>query len=48
MDRSQQGVCPRTCLSKVPVKPRQAPAPQADEQEQQSVLARKSVPGEAM
>lgn len=22
MDRSQQGVCPRTCLSKLPVKPR--------------------------
>lgn len=29
MDRSQQGVCPRTCLSKLPVKPRpQGPAPQ--------------------
>ena len=29
MDRSQQGVCPRTCLSKLPVKPRpQGPPPQ--------------------
>lgn len=28
MDRSQQGVCPRTCLSKLPVKPRpQGPPP---------------------
>jgi hypothetical protein len=28
MDRSQQGVVPRTCLSKHPVKPRQGPPPQ--------------------
>lgn len=29
MDRTQQGVCPRTCLSKLPVKPRQqGPPPQ--------------------
>ena len=29
MDRSQQGVTPRTCLSKLPVKPRpQGPPPQ--------------------
>lgn len=28
MDRSQQGVTPRTCLSKMPVKPRQGPPPQ--------------------
>jgi len=28
MDRSQQGVAPRTCLSKLPVKPRQGPPPQ--------------------
>lgn len=27
MDRTQQGVCPRTCLSKMPVKPRQGPPP---------------------
>ncbi|WPH00171.1 Hypothetical protein R9X50_00299400 [Acrodontium crateriforme] len=27
MDRSQQGVCPRTCLSKLPVKPRPGPPP---------------------
>ncbi|KAF8455250.1 hypothetical protein BDZ91DRAFT_801452 [Kalaharituber pfeilii] len=27
MDRSQQGVCPRTCLSARPVKPRPNPAP---------------------
>ena len=27
LDRSQQGVCPRTCLSQRPVKPRQGPAP---------------------
>jgi hypothetical protein len=29
MDRSQQGVAPRTCLSKVPLKPRQGPPPGA-------------------
>ncbi|KAJ8610519.1 hypothetical protein MRB53_038511 [Persea americana] len=28
LDRSQQGVCPRTCLSKLPVKPRPAGPPQ--------------------
>ncbi|KAF2722291.1 hypothetical protein K431DRAFT_293457 [Polychaeton citri CBS 116435] len=27
MDRSQQGVCPRTCLSNLPVKPRAGPPP---------------------
>ena len=26
MDRSQQGVAPRTCLSKLPVKPRPSPS----------------------
>jgi hypothetical protein len=29
MDRSQQGVAPRTCLSKQPLKPRQGPPPGA-------------------
>ncbi|KAI5789707.1 hypothetical protein DFH27DRAFT_614326 [Peziza echinospora] len=35
MDRSQQGVCPRTCLSARPVKPRPNPAPGSPVQSQQ-------------
>jgi hypothetical protein len=34
MDRSQQGVCPRTCLSTRPVKPRPNPAPGSPVQNQ--------------
>ena len=57
MDRSQQGVVPRTCLSKLPVKPRpqQGPpqngrpvSPMEQPSTPTSVPARKPVPGQAM
>ncbi|EMC95710.1 hypothetical protein BAUCODRAFT_148593 [Baudoinia panamericana UAMH 10762] len=58
MDRSQQGVVPRTCLSKVPVKPRPqgpsaaqsgSPTPNASaiERPQSPAIVRKPVPGQA-
>ncbi|QIW94900.1 hypothetical protein AMS68_000418 [Peltaster fructicola] len=55
MDRSQQGVAPRTCLSKTPVKPRNGPpggrvSPQGNMRgpPQSPGLARKPVPGQAI
>lgn len=37
MDRSQQGVCPRTCLSDRPVKPRPNPSPGSPANQQRRV-----------
>lgn len=39
MDRSQQGVCPRTCLSDRPVKPRPNPSPDSPANQQRRAQA---------